>query len=210
MTRALSEPVFAALQARKTVARDFMWLVVRDRSTGEAVSDGYWSDVGQIQAAVIDPNTGGSQTRTFYGSGTLIQMADIPMVLGVSGRNVEIRLSGVADRVNNLVRTYDCKQGQVQVFRGMFDPQTRTLIDAAFPRFVGYIDNISIPTPAEGQQGDVTLTCVSHARELLRSNPDTRSDVSQRLRSASDNFFQDVGVVGEWELFWGKNSGVAV
>jgi hypothetical protein len=42
---------------------------------------------------------------------------------------------------------------------------------------------------------------------MTRSNPDTRSDASQRVRAADDNFYQDTAVVSEWQHFWGSASG---
>lgn len=210
MSRAISVQNQAALDAGNLVARDFVWFVVRDRTTGVPVYDGYWSDVGTITAQVINPDTGGVDSRSWFGAGGLISISDIPLVSSISVQNVTITLSQVAGRVNELVRTYDCKQGRVEVYRGLFDPLTRNMVAPAFPRFVGYIDAAPITTPKEGETGDVSLTCVSHTSELTRTNPDTRSDASQRLRSASDDFYSDVAVVGEWQLFWGKASGQVV
>jgi len=207
MTLALSAENFAALQARQLIARDFIWFVVRDRDTGGPVSDGYWSDVGSIAAAVIDPDTGSTVTRTFVGAGGLISISDIPRVSNLTVQNVQVKLSQVADRVNNLVRGYDCKQGKVQIFRGLFSTSSRALVAPAFPRFVGTIDSAPITTPPVGQGGDVTLTCTGNTMELTRSNPDTRSDASQLLRSATDNFYQDTATVSEWQQYWGKQSG---
>lgn len=205
--RSISDENYAALQARKLVARDFIWFIVRDRTTGADVTDGYWSDVGTINAEVIDPNTGGSVERQWYGSGTLIQVSDIPLVSNLTVQTISIRLSQVADRVNALVRDYDCKQGRVQIFRGLFDPNSRKMVAPAESRFVGFIDTIDILTPSENSDGGVTINCVSHTQEMTRSNPDTRSHESQILRHAGDNFYQDTTVVGEWELFWGKANG---
>ena len=207
MTRALSAENYTALQDRRLVARDFLWLVVRDRESGAPVYDGYWSDVGAITAQVIDPDTGGASTRQFFGSGSLIQISDVPLVSSITVQNVTISLSQCADRVNDLVRSYDCKQGRVEIFRGLFDPSTRAMVAPATPRFVGFIDHIEIRTGKEGGEGGVELTCTSHTQEMTRSNPDTRSDASQRLRSPADNFYQDVAVVGDWEHFWGRASG---
>jgi hypothetical protein len=189
------------------VARDFIWFVVRDRSTHAPVTDGYWSDVGSIVADVINPDTGEIEGRTFYGAGSLIQISDIPLVSSLTVQNVTVTLSQVADRVNSLVRTYDCKQGKVEIFRGLFDPDTRVMVAAATPRFVGTIDEAPVKTPKEGESGDVTLTCTSSTQEMTRSSPDTRSDASQRLRSATDNFYNDVAVVGTWQQFWGRAGG---
>lgn len=207
MTRSLSSANNTALQQRRLVARDFIWFVVRDRTTGAPVYDGYWSDVGRLTAAVVDPDTGGTSTRTWIGAASLISISDIALISSITVQTVTVRLSQVADRVNDLIRTYDCKQGRVEVYRGLFDPDTRALVDPATPRFVGFIDHIEVKTPKENDEGGVELTCTSHTQEMTRSNPDTRSDSSQRLRVATDNFLQDVAVVGEWEHFWGRASG---
>lgn len=207
MTRSLSSENYAALQSRQLEARDFIWFVVRSRVDGSPVTDSYWSDLGQITADVVDPDTGGTVSRTFFGADGLISISDIALVSTLTVQNVTVTLSQVSDRINDLVRTYDCKQGQVQIFRGLFDPLTREMVGPAFPRFVGFIDEAPIRTPKEGDTGDVTLTCTSHTQEMTRANSDTRSDTSQRLRSATDNFFADTAVVGEWTQYWGREGG---
>jgi hypothetical protein len=205
--RSLSAANQAALTGRILVARDFIWFVVKDRTTGAAVTDGYWSDVGSISAAIIDPDTGNAVTRTWAGAGSLISISDIPLVSSLTVQNITVTLSQVADRVNNLVRGYECKQGRVEIYRGLFDPSSRLLVAPAVPRFVGTIDEAPITTPAEGADGDVTLSCTSNTVELTRSNTDTRSDASQRLRLATDDFLVDSAVVGTWQQFWGQEGG---
>ncbi len=205
--RSLSSEILAALKARKLVARDFLWIVARNRETGAPVPDGYWSDVGPITTQVISPETGAAVSRKFYGAGALISISDIVLTSNITVQNVTISLSQVSERVNALLRQYDVKQAPVEIFRGLFDPETRVMVAPAEYRFVGFVDKAPVKTPAEGQNGNVTLTCASHTQELYRSNTDTRSDASQRLRSATDNFYQDTTVVGEWEFFWGKANG---
>lgn len=207
MTKTLDSGSYAALQSGALVSRDFIWFIVRDRSTGAPVTDGYWSDVGTTTAQVIDPETGGTVSRQFFGADGLISISDIPLVSTLQVQTITIELSQASDRINDLIRTYDCKQATVQIFRGLFDPQTRAQSGPAFPRFYGFIDEAPIKTPAENATGNVTLTCTSNTQELMRSNSDTRSDASQRLRSATDNFYQDTAVVGLWESFWGRNGG---
>jgi hypothetical protein len=205
--RDISAGNWTALQQRQLMPRDFIWFVVRDRTTGATVTDGYWSDVGDITAQYIDPDTGGVGTRTWAGAGSLIQISDIPLVSNITVQNITVTLSQVADRVNNLVRGYDCKQGRVEVYRGLFDPESRQMVAPAEPRFIGTIDEAPITTPRENESGDVTLTCTSNTSELTRTNPDTRSDASQRLRNPADDFFVDAAVVGTWQQFWGREGG---
>lgn len=205
--RDLPSEIVDALSARSIVARDFLWIVARNRDTGEAVPDGMWSDVGSITCEVVDPDTGSPDERTFAGAGTLIEISPIHLVSTLTVQPVTIRMSQIAERVETLVRTYDVRQARVEIFRGLFDPASRALVAPARCRFVGFVDRLSIVTPSEGEVGHAQFECVSHTQELFRSNTDTRSDQSQRRRSATDNFFQDTAAVGEWDIQWGKTKG---
>jgi hypothetical protein len=197
----------AALQARQLVARDFLWIVARDRETNVPVPDGMWSDVGNVAASVINPDTGLPVTRDWYGSGTLVAIDDIPLVSNLSVQTVRIRMSQVSEHVEQLVRQYDCKQARVEIFRGLFDPESRQMVAPAECRFVGFVDTIEIVTPSENEEGAVTLNCVSHTQEMTRANPETRSHATQILRDPNDTFFKDADTVAEWEIFWGSEKG---
>lgn len=201
--RDLSPENAAALEARQLVARDFVWIVVRNRATGAPFSEGYWTDVGDVSAPVIDPETGAEVTRNFHGTGTLISADPIPLVSNLTVQSIEVSFSQIDDRVNELIREYDPRQGRIQIFRGLFSPASRRIVAPAFPRFVGFIDKIRIRTPKEGEVGSVVATCVSHTQEMTRVNPATRSTADQARRLSTDSFFRDVGTAGELEIFWG-------
>lgn len=197
----------AALAARRLLPRDFLWIIARDRTTGDPVSVGFWSDITSVSALIKNPDTGAPNLRDFYGAGGLIQISDIPAVATVTVQRVTIKLSQLDDQVEQAVRLYDVKQARVEIYTGLLDPDSRKLIDPAECQFVGFIDEVRIETPAEGDAGGVTLTCVSHTQELARANPAKRSQADQRTRSASDDFFIDAAVCGEWQHFWGEAQG---
>lgn len=206
--RSLSAENLAALNARQLILRDFLWIVVRSFETGDPVADGVWSGLGQRTFDVINPNTGGTTSRTYFGSGNLVQISAIPLVANVTVQSVTIKLSQVADRMNELVRGYDCDQAQVEIHRGLFQKANpRVMVAPAFCRFVGFVDKLDIKTPAEGGDGAVTLTCKSHTQELRRANADMRSHESQQLRLAGDAFFADSHVAPSWDQFWGRAAG---
>lgn len=205
--RNISAENLAALEARQLVARDFLWFVARDRATGAPVTDGMWSDVGNVSATVVHPDTGLPVTRDWYGSGTLVQIDDIPLVANLSVQNVNIRLSQVSEHVQTLVRLYDCKQARVEIYRGLFDPDSRQMVAPAECRFVGFVDTVTITTPSENEEGSVTMVCASHTQEMTRSNPSTRSHATQVLRQAGDAFYTDADTSSEWEFFWGSEKG---
>lgn len=207
MPRYISAANLAALQARQLVARDFLWIVAKDRTTGAPVTDGMWSDAGDVSASVIDPDSGLEVTRNWYGSGTLVQISDIPLTSNLSQQNVTVQMSQVSEHVAQLVRQYDCKQGRIEIYRGLFDPDSRQLVAPAECRFVGFVDNIEINTPSENEEGSVTLTCASHTQEMTRANTETRSHETQVLRDPNDTFYKDAATVDDWPIWWGSERG---
>jgi hypothetical protein len=206
--RSLPAEALAALASGSCMPRDFIWLVARDRTTGAPVADGQWSGLGTIEAAVLNPDTGDADTRTFYGSGTLTQVSGISLVSVIQVQTATIHMAQVHDRVNELLRGYDCKQARVEIYRGLFSPETGNLITPAFCRFVGFVNEAPVFTPPQNRDGGrVELRCTSHTQELLRASAELRSDESQQRRFPGDRFFQHVHVVAHWEHFQGKSAG---
>lgn len=201
--RSISVANQAALAARRLLPRDFLWIVARDRTTGDPVSVGFWSDLGTVTALVKDPDTGAAVLRSWYGAGSLIQVSDIPAVSHVTVQTITIVMSQLDEQVEQAIRLYDVKQARVEIFTGLLDPDTRLLVDPAEPRFVGFVDQVEIRTGAENEDGAVTLTCTSHTQELMRANPATRSHEDQKTRDATDDFFVDAAVVSDWDHYWG-------
>ncbi|MET3899666.1 hypothetical protein ABIB57_003628 [Devosia sp. UYZn731] len=201
--KSYSANTVTALAARRLLPRDFLWIVARDRVTGETVNVGFWSDLANVSALVIDPETGAAVSRDFYGSGSLIQISDIPSIVGVSVERVTVTMSQLHEKVQEAIRLYDCKQARIEVHTGLLDPDSRKLVDPAEPIFVGFIDQIEIRTPTENEDGAAILTCASGTQELLRSNPATRSHADQQVRAPGDDFFRDAAVCGDWDHYWG-------
>lgn len=196
----------AALLGRVVMPRDFMEITVRNRSTGAEVIERLWSDSFDITASVQDVDAGGTLTATWSGAGGLVDMDPIPRVANLAIQQVEMRLVAAAVDTDRILRTYDPHQAKVRIWRGYLNTDTRQLVAAAEPLFFGFVDQVDMTDPQAGGDGWHTLTLVSHTQEASRSNPEMRSDASQRLRSATDDFFADAANVGEWELFWGQIS----
>lgn len=205
--RFLDSAEIAAIQARTVVARDFLWITAKDRSTGNPSDYGFWNDHGTVTTSVVDGRTGATVSRDFYGVGMALNIGSIPLTADVTVRNVDIALPQIDDVAQLVVRGYDVRGAAIQLYRGYFDPATHSMVAAAKPRFVGYVDGAPIETPAEGGEGSITLNCVSTTRELTRISSESRSHESQISRAAGDAFYKDTGVVGDWVMFWGQAGG---
>lgn len=205
--RPISTENQAALAARTLVARDFLWFVARNRITGAPESVGFWSDLENVTAFVLNPDTLTPVSRSYYGAGGLISIDDIPAVSVIQVQDVHIRMSQLDEMVDNAFRLYDIKQARVEIHRGLFDPISHDLVAPAIVRFVGFVNLVEVHTGAENEDGYVDITCVSHTQELVRSNPATRGHEDQLQRAPGDNFFIDAAVVPEWDLEWGETKG---
>src|SRR5690606_38720310 len=71
LMKSYSANTVAALAARRLLPRDFLTITARERDTGEPVTVGFWSDLANVTALVIDPETGDPDLRAFYGAGSL-------------------------------------------------------------------------------------------------------------------------------------------
>lgn len=199
--RTLPAGAQTALEARAITMRDFVWIEARDRSDDSTVTAGYWSDLGTVSAQVLNPLTGAEEARTFSGAGGLISISQVPMRADLTVQSVTVSVSQVGSP-NDLIRAYDAKQGRIEIYRGLFSPAMAQLAPA-FARFIGFVDEIEIKTPAEGGAGSIDLVCLSHSQELSRYNPATRSDADMRARDPNDTFRRHAAAVGTWEVTWG-------
>lgn len=200
---------YAHLQARAgTIPRDFLWLTGRNRESGLPESVGFWNDLDTVAVTVISGETGLPVARSYTGSGSLISSDPIPLTSDLTIRTIRIRLSQVNEAVIAAIRGYDPRLARVEFHRGLLDPETRNLVAAPLPHFVGFVNAAPIKTPPPGQVGDITISVVSHARELTRTNAAKKSDETQKRRSGC-RFRRYSTVAGNWEFWWGEKKGRA-
>lgn len=204
--RGIDAQTMAALASGYIAVRDFLWIEPRDRDTGQTVPFGFWSDVGTRAFDVIDPVTDAVLRRTYSGAGDLVRTGPVALAVGLAVQTVSITLSQLAPGALEVLRRYDLKRAPVELHRGWLDPRSRLQVAPALPFFEGVIDTAPLTTPAEGEEGQIALTAVSHAQELTRTNSATRSDADQRLREPTDGFFRHAAEIGNWRLFWGQNA----
>lgn len=207
--RSLTSNITTALAARVLKRRNFIWITGYDFVTRAATSTGFWDDLGNVTASYIDVADGSTKSRAYTGAGSLITLDNIPLIGDITVRNISATLSQLNTDVLAQMRGYDLHGAPIEIHRGYFNPGTYVLADALVPRFVGFIDKCNIKDPQQGNDGSITLSLVSHTRLLTRTNPELRSDPSQQLRAAGDNFYQDTPTCGNWQIFWGEDKGSA-
>ena len=200
----LEAPEIAAIQNRAVFARDLIWFVARTLDGGTLVPYGFSTFVRNLNVAVRDGLTGATVERPFVGVGGAFKVGTIPLSADIKVRSVDIELPAIDATVEAMLRGHDLRSAPVQIYRAYLDPDTRALLAAAKPRFVGLVDAAPIKTPKAGETGSARITCVSTTQELTRASTDVRSHESQLARSGgADDFYIDTATVSEWEIHWG-------
>lgn len=201
--RSLDVDTQAAIRDRgHIVPRNFVVVTAKDRDSGDAVVHAFWNDAETVAVNVLDAD-GATVSHNFAGDGAILDMDAIPMRIGLEVRTVQIVLSPLSPKVQDLVRRDDPRGGQVEIYRGLFDPVGFVLLAPPRLRFLGRVNEAPIETAAAGGSSAATLRVVSHTRELTRTNPARKSDEQQKLRSG-DRFRRYGGSVKDWPIFWGE------
>lgn len=182
------------------VARVLVWVTAKNRTTGAPETMGLWNGE-QDQSFTID---GGS--RDYYGAGGVLGVDDIRAEVGLQVRYHTITLSAIDTNIANLVRGFDARLAPVEIHRALFNTDTRVLVSEPHRVFKGWVNEISLPTPASGGDADMTVTLASSSRALTRTLSLKKSDESQRLRS-DDRFRRYGEVTGQVGVYWGEAGG---
>lgn len=194
-------PVTAAYFAARgpILAHVLMWVTARNRSTGADETIGFWTGVDH-QVFTID-----GVARTYYAAGSMLTVDPLKWRAGLQVRTQRVTLSQVAAEVQQLIRGYDPRHAAVEIHRALFDPVTEVLVDTPHLMLRGFIDKVSLTTPAKGGSGDVTVEIASAARALTRPLNRYRSNASLTARAPTDTFRKYASTTDKIEVLWGKD-----
>jgi hypothetical protein len=202
-----------AARARANLnSRDFVSIAGRDRATNEIYWLHLYSDLGEVEAPVLDIDSGVAEVRVFIGDGALIAVDTVTLVCEqqITERPYTITLNPLHPAVNNFLRGYDLHEQPVFVYQGDFKLTAWELEAPAECTFAGITDTAPIVEGSDGGSGDAQLVARSHVTELTRVNFLKRSHASEVLRDPDDTFFQDTAVVGDWLTYLGQVTPTAI
>lgn len=184
----------AALAARAVELRWLVWLIVKDRSTGDPESAGWWTGLEERAIAVKSAATGSNVVRTYNAAGALLGVSGLTRTGTLDPQQVTVSLSQIDESVAEAIRLYEPARAPVEIHLALCEPGTSTPLATPEAAFFGNVDEVRITTPEAGGFGSAELICVSHTRELTRASADSRSHESQKTRSATDTLYKYASV----------------
>lgn len=184
------------------VPRQFFWITVRDRESGEPVDLGLWSGDEDIVLDVLSGSTGLPESRTYYG-GVNLEIGEITRVSDLTIQSLDVSFSAIAPICKSIVFEHDPRLAKVEVHAGWLDTVTREITDEPEIDFLGEVDGAPVTTGSVGQDSNITLKVVSDAISMLaRKNPRKRSYEAQKRRSG-DEFGKYRNSTQSWHVKWG-------
>lgn len=183
--------------------RYFVWIVAKDRDTGNPVEQGFWTGDQNIALDVINGQTGTPVARSYLG-GVNLEVGEIPLVSDLTDSPVDVSLSAIADQVQNLYRGAEVKLAYVEIHYQTLAPESNLPVDDPEIEYIGIVDEADVPTGPVGNDSSVTLKLRSEGLSMQsRINPRKRSDAAQSRRQG-DRFRRYGNSVGFWDVPWGE------
>ena len=189
--------VAEATGASGLIARLYLWVSARDRTTGATQTMGLWTGADTVTETV------GGELRTYYGAGNLLSVEPITWEAGLDVRMHRITLSSISPEVEQLIRSYDARLAPVDLYRGLVNATTNALVEAPHRLLAGTIDTVRLVTPAEGGAARCDLTVASSSRDLTRTLSLRYGDETMQQISSGDRFFRYADISGEAQVRWG-------
>lgn len=206
---ALSQAPNQGLRPRNYVTV-WPWEIAGGGGKGAVVELGFWTGALNVSLEVIDPDTGAADMRNFVGGqSVVVEIAPIRLTAGLRIKTVSIKLSGIDPAVRSALALHHWDRAPVQIHRVPHSPISSLPVAAPRTRFVGFVDQVSIPRPRANSAGPVTLHCASETVTYTRRNHARRSHQSHRERRGTDDIYQYVDTVADWEEAWGGAAGPA-
>lgn len=182
----------------QTNAEVLIWISARDRTTGAVQTIGFWTGADHQQFVI------GGQNRTYYGVGSVLAVDPIRRSTGLQVRTQRVSFSQVSEPVAQAVRGYDTRHAPVEIHRALFDPETSGLVDEPHELFGGFVDKLTISTPAKGESGSISMEIASRSRALTKALSRYRSAATLTERAPTDTFRKYSARTDKVEVPWGS------
>lgn len=170
----------------------------------------FCSDDDDITVSVINPDSGETVERTFYGGGHIVELDALIRSEGPVVRSMNWTLSGASNRVLDMLYGHNCREATAQYFIGEINRNTGLFVDTPATEFVGAIEAVT-PSDAGLENGSpvadstVTVSVNSIGSQLLRVNGDMRA-VETSMQRDGDEIFEYSDSAADWVRPWGRKS----
>lgn len=177
----------------------FVWIVGKDRTTGDDSAMGFWSRTEDISQNVARAD-GSTVTRSYLG-GCGLSVEGLTRIGGLTDKAVTVSLSQIADAAQEVARGIDPRLGYVEI-------HVTSMVGGAFAgppqlEWVGIIDEGPINTPSFGSEGAISFSVRSELMVMLTAtNPAKSSDAHQKRRQAGDRFSEYASTISSRKIQW--------
>lgn len=179
------------------VARHLLWVIAKNRSTGEAETMGLWNGEQEAEFTIR------GETRTYIAAGAFLGFEEIRAGTGLDVQIHNFSLSGISSDVDQLIRGYDSRLARVEAHRALYDLNDNTLVAEPIRVLKGWVNHITFVTGENAGLSDVTMSVASASRALTRTLGAVRSHAAQQAAFPDDDFRKHVDISRAVGVRWG-------
>ncbi|UWQ92979.1 hypothetical protein K3727_09440 [Rhodobacteraceae bacterium M382] len=187
------------LERRGTMGHALLWVTARNRQTNLPESIGFWTGDDHQEFLI------GGEIRTYFGSGSFIDVPLISAGVGFTIRQHRFKLAPFADEVRQLIRGYEPRRAKVELHAQPFDINSGNLLGAPIRMLKGYLDTAPEDLGPKNSDSVQEVVVVSSARDLTTALPLMRSNEELQKRAPNDRFREYSDIAGEVSIPWGQN-----
>lgn len=201
--RSLPSAVQTHLSSNLPIRTEVLFWI--DPTVGD--SYGYTTAISDQSLSIINPSTGSSVTRSFYGGGRVVSVPQFVDVAKLEIKNIMFGLSASSSVVNSMLGAIDLRGADIEIYLAFYDARSETLLATPEAFFQGYIGNVEKNSQAidvEGGESEEVweINCTSFLRDLSATSSKTRSRAHGQERDG-DDIFAYAGTAANWEIEWG-------
>lgn len=198
----------AALESGQLVMRYF-WVAHGRTLAGVGKTLAYWTGEDNVAVNVVPVQGSAPVSWNFVGGGTLLAVPDIVDTIGLEARSSTYGFNHLDTTVGSpmdMIFGNDFRVARVELYRGVFDPQTWQLVSNPYLMHAGRVDGPEVNDAAIDGEGALQIPVVDSAIDLTMTNTAMSSDEQQKLRS-NDRFRRWSDTAADVPYWWGMEKG---
>lgn len=185
--KSLSSQARAALLAGNIIIRWF-W-----RGAFGSGAKGFWNDADDVLLDDVP----------YYGGGGMVSISSVPGVDDLSIPGLTVTLSSNKQQAFDGFFADVWHQKECALRLGLFNTETRNLVDEPDLAFSGYMDAAK-RTGGAGNPAKLTIQCEDASMRAKRQFYTVRSDADQRARLSTDTFHQRLATASQKTVYWNQ------
>lgn len=191
-----SEVIAHLAERRGTLAKILIWFEARNRDTGAREAIGFWTGDDHQEFLISD------QIRTYYGSGSVLDVPAIILNTGFDVRQLRVRMAPFSDEVRQLLHNFEASNAKVEIHSVVFHSDSKRQIGNPRRVFKGQMTEAPLKISRGGESSN-ELVLINSLQGLTRGLPLRKSNTELQRVHENERGREYADTTADWSVRWG-------